>query len=421
MRPHDGCGCSCASRSAARRPRRGSAAPAGVAQRAPRPVAGVLLVVGRPMGSRPRRTVRRSIPSRGAGGPGAARLDRRRSRAAAPGRSAPRSRPFVARVIAVDASAAMLQAARKRLQHAGQHRPAPRRPRSAADRRRPPRSRDHHAGAAPRARNLPGRIAEVARVLKPAGRLVVVDMLPHDREVYRQQMGHVWLGFSEDHMRAMLGEAGFDDCPHRAARTRFARQRTRVVCRNGREGLIQRPPRAARRAAAGAGVRPRARHEGKRASMATVTEKPSFVRCRPRRGPRAIQGEGPVAGRVRPQGNPSRRAGDARPDGAAPPVRRQAAARRRAHHGQPAHDDSDRRADRDADRARRRRALGVVQHLLDAGPRRRRGRRRAAGNRRNGREAEGHPGVRVEGRDAWRSTGGARARRSSGRTDPVRR
>ena len=58
----------------------GSAAPAGVAQRAPRPIPGILLVVGRSVGSRPRRTVRRQVPSGGAGRPGAARLDRRRSR-----------------------------------------------------------------------------------------------------------------------------------------------------------------------------------------------------------------------------------------------------------------------------------------------------------------------------------------------------
>ena len=46
--------------------------------------------------------------------------------------------------------------------------------------------------------------------------------------------------------------------------------------------------------------------------------------------------------------------------------------------GSPAHDDPDRGADRDAAGARRRGALGVVQHLLDAGPRGRRDRRRAA-------------------------------------------
>src|ERR671937_544270 len=41
-------------------------------------------------------------------------------------------------------------------------------------------------------------MAEAARVLKPGGRLLVCDMLPHDHEEYRQQMGHVWLGFSDE-------------------------------------------------------------------------------------------------------------------------------------------------------------------------------------------------------------------------------
>jgi ArsR family transcriptional regulator len=52
-------------------------------------------------------------------------------------------------------------------------------------------------------------LAEVHRVLKSGGRLVLVDMLPHDREQYRQQMGHVWLGFGEEHMNRLLMEAGF--------------------------------------------------------------------------------------------------------------------------------------------------------------------------------------------------------------------
>jgi len=63
----------------------------------------------------------------------------------------------------------------------------------------------HHLASPARA------IAEAARALGPDGRIVIVDMTPHDREEYRQQMGHVWLGFSEDQMRRWLVQAGFDD------------------------------------------------------------------------------------------------------------------------------------------------------------------------------------------------------------------
>ena len=35
-------------------------------------------------------------------------------------------------------------------------------------------------------------------------------MLPHDREEYRQQMGHVWLGFSDEQVRGLFEAAGFD-------------------------------------------------------------------------------------------------------------------------------------------------------------------------------------------------------------------
>jgi ArsR family transcriptional regulator len=34
-------------------------------------------------------------------------------------------------------------------------------------------------------------------------------MAPHEREEYRQQMGHVWLGFSEDQIRRLVTQAGF--------------------------------------------------------------------------------------------------------------------------------------------------------------------------------------------------------------------
>jgi ubiquinone/menaquinone biosynthesis C-methylase UbiE len=58
----------------------------------------------------------------------------------------------------------------------------------------------------------PGRaLKEAARVLQRGGRVLIIDMLPHERAEYQQQMGHVWLGFSEDQTTRLLNGAGFAD------------------------------------------------------------------------------------------------------------------------------------------------------------------------------------------------------------------
>ena len=50
--------------------------------------------------------------------------------------------------------------------------------------------------------------SEIARVLKPGGRLVVLDMTHHDREDYRTAMGHKHLGFDRDGLETLGTEAG---------------------------------------------------------------------------------------------------------------------------------------------------------------------------------------------------------------------
>lgn len=116
--------------------------------------------------------------------------------------------PHVARVLAIDSSNEMLAAARQRLARlanvevrAGRLEALP--------------LEDAVLDAAILGLVLhhmadPGRVvAEAARVLRPGGRLLILDMQSHEHDDYRQRMGHVWLGFSEGQIRRWCAAAGF--------------------------------------------------------------------------------------------------------------------------------------------------------------------------------------------------------------------
>jgi ubiquinone/menaquinone biosynthesis C-methylase UbiE/DNA-binding transcriptional ArsR family regulator len=116
--------------------------------------------------------------------------------------------PYVARVIAIDESSAMLGAARRRLA-----------------------AHENVELRSGRLEDLPvdsglldaavlslvlhfvvdpaAALVETARIIKPGGRLLIVDMLPHERVEYRATMGHLWLGFDDAQLTGWLDEAGF--------------------------------------------------------------------------------------------------------------------------------------------------------------------------------------------------------------------
>jgi len=57
----------------------------------------------------------------------------------------------------------------------------------------------------------PAVLGEVRRVLKPGGRLLLVDMRLHDRGgAYGEEMGHVWPGFEPERMESWLRDGGYD-------------------------------------------------------------------------------------------------------------------------------------------------------------------------------------------------------------------
>lgn len=62
----------------------------------------------------------------------------------------------------------------------------------------------HHAGSPASA------LAEAARVLRPGGTLLLMDLRRHDQAWVREELGDRWLGFEDDELVRLLEGAGFE-------------------------------------------------------------------------------------------------------------------------------------------------------------------------------------------------------------------
>lgn len=120
--------------------------------------------------------------------------------------------PFVHHVWSIDSSDAMLATARKRLA------PFPNvdvRHGALEQLPLPSSSVDvavmcmvlHYVTEPPRA------FAEAARILKPAGKLVIADFRTHDREDFGTRLGHVWAGFGGEQLEQWMLQAGLTPSP----------------------------------------------------------------------------------------------------------------------------------------------------------------------------------------------------------------
>ena len=117
--------------------------------------------------------------------------------------------PRISQGVGVDASKAMLALARSRLARAGLTHCAVRQ----ADMYRLPLADASFDVAVMQmvlhyAEDPPGAVAEVARVLRPGGRLIVIDLAEHGRSELLTRLAHRWPGFSDDAMRSLLQQAG---------------------------------------------------------------------------------------------------------------------------------------------------------------------------------------------------------------------
>ena len=89
-------------------------------------------------------------------------------------------------------------------------------------------------------------VAEAVRVLRPDGRLLLLDLRPHDQVWVTERLGDRWLGFSDDALAALLRQAGLQHVRVQVGARKASGPFT-VIIASGRKGRPAPRPRGGRR------------------------------------------------------------------------------------------------------------------------------------------------------------------------------